>query len=249
MSIQPINTNLMSVPQILQNLTTNPGQSAVSDKSDGMPDFSFSSGNNGVTGLALTSQSYSSDKLVMQYQNKDGDSLTLSMESIEYQKAMVTANGSASKEDWKKIVDFMKQQYTSMKDEIVKSFLKSNGMDVKDNTNADGASQAASSNDIPGLPAYWNAENTSQRIVDFATSFLGMFKGSGQDFVAMIKDAIDKGFSQAKDDIGDVPDAVSKLTSTTHDLVMKKLDAWAQEQGITNTADQQAGGQATKQAA
>jgi len=248
MSVQPINTNLLNIAQILPGAANNQEQPAILNDNSDAP-FDTYSGSNGVSSLAQVSESYISNKLVMQYQNKDGDSLTLSMESVEYQKAMVTASGSNSQDDWKKIVDFMKQQYTSMKDEIVKGFLKSNGMDVQDNSSSDGAAQTDQSGDIPGLPAYWNAENTSQRIVDFATSFLSMFKGSGQDFLAMIKDAIDKGFSQAKDDAGDVPDAVSKLTSNTHDLVMKKLDAWAQAQGITNSTDQQPSDQVAAQAA
>jgi hypothetical protein len=201
MSVQAINTNLMSVPQILPKSSNYPGQSAA--------------------GL-----------------EKDGDSVTLSTESIEYQKAMLTANGVNSEEDWKKVKDFLKEQYESLKAEIIKGFLKSNGMEVQNEKSADNASQTTSTDEIPGLPEYWNAENTSQRIVDFATSFYSMFKGSGEDFLAMIKDAIGQGFSQAKDITGELPDAVSKLVNNTHDLVMKKLDAWAQQQGITTEADQ-----------
>jgi hypothetical protein len=135
-------------------------------------------------------------------------------------------------------VDFLKEQYVSLKAEIIKGFMKSNGMEVTDEKSAENASQTSSTDEIQGLPEYWNAENTSQRIVDFATSFYSMFKGSGEDFLAMIKDAIGQGFSQAKDITGDLPDAVSKLVNNTHDLAMKKLDAWAQEQGIGTGADQ-----------
>lgn len=237
MSVQAINTSLMNVSQILPTLSYTPEKSSSATLGNDN-EFSSNSANNGVSSLALTSEQYSLTKTVQQYQNKDGDSVTLSMESVEYQKAMLTASDTNSKDDWKKIVDYMKQQYSSMKEEIIKSFLKSNGIEVKDSSNTGSTSQTASSDEIPGLPEYWNAENTSQRIVDFATSFLSMFKGSGQDFLAMIKDAIDKGFSQAKDITGDLPDAVSKLTSNTHDLVMQKLDAWAKEQGITTEADQ-----------
>jgi hypothetical protein len=85
------------------------------------------------------------------------------------------------------------------------------------------------SKEIPGLPEYWNAENTSQRIVDFALSFAGMFKGTDDEFVSMIKDAIEKGFSQAKDILGDLPDPVGKLVEKTHALVMDKIDKWASD--------------------
>ena len=237
MSVEAINSSLMNISKILPTLSYTPEQSGSATLSNDGESSPYSA-NNGVSSLALTSEQYSLTKTVLQYQNKDGDSVTLSTESVDYQKAMLTASDTNSKDDWKKVVDYLKQQYSSLKDEIIKSFLKSNGVDVQDSSNADSTSQTASSDEISGLPEYWNAENTSQRIVDFATSFLGMFKGSGQDFLAMIKDAIDKGFSQAKDITGDLPDAVSKLVSNTHDLVMKKLDAWAQQQGITTEADQ-----------
>jgi hypothetical protein len=248
MSVEAINTSLMNVAKILPAHSYTPEQSASATLNNDN-EFSPYSANNGVSNLALLSEQYSSTKMVMQYQNKDGDSVTLSTESIEYQKALLTADGTNSKDDWKKVVDFMKQQYSSLKEEIIKNFLKSNGVDVKDNSNTNTTSQTASTDEIPGLPEYWNAENTSQRIVDFATSFLSMFQGSGQDFLAMIKDAIDKGFSQAKDITGDLPDAVTKLVNNTHDLVMKKLDTWAQQQGITTVADQQTAEQDVAQAA
>jgi hypothetical protein len=233
MTVQAINTNLMNVAQILPKSSNYSGQSAATglENNGEYPQFT---GNNGITSLSLTSEYFSSDKTVVQFQSKDGDSVTLSSESVEYQKAMLTANGNNSKEDWQKVINYLKEQYSSMKAEIVKGFLKSNGVDVQDETGTDGTAQTTSTDSIPGLPEYWNAENTSQRIVDFATSFLSMFKGSGQDFLAMIKDAIDQGFSQAKDITGDLPDPVSKLVNNTHDLVMKKLDAWALQQGIAS---------------
>jgi hypothetical protein len=237
MSVQAITSSLMNVSQILSSLSNNTGKSATLNNDGESSPYST---NNGVSGLGLTSEQYSLTQTVLQYQNKDGDSVTLSTESVEYQKAMLTASDTNSKDDWKKVVDYLKQQFSSLKEEIIKSFLKSNGVDVQDSTAADSASQTSSNSEIPGLPEYWNAENTSQRIVDFATSFYSMFKGSGQDFLAMIKDAIDKGFSQAKDITGDLPDAVGKLVNNTHDLVMKKLDAWAKDQGITTEAGQTA---------
>jgi hypothetical protein len=236
MSVQVINPSLMNVSQILPKLSYAQGQSSsLQDNNESSP----YSTNNGVSSLALTSEQYSLTKTVLQYQNNDGDSVTLSMESIDYQKAVLSASDANSKDDWKKVVDYLKQQYSSLKDEIIKGFLKSNGVDVQDNSTVDSTSQTNSNSDIPGLPDYWNADNTSQRIVDFATSFYSMFKGSGQDFLAMIKDAIDKGFSEAKDMTGDLPDAVSNLVKNTHDLVMKKLDDWAQQQGISTGDGQQ----------
>jgi hypothetical protein len=226
MSVQSINATLMNVPQILPKLS-----GTENSHKQGLSSFASTSGNTAGLGLVLTSEKYSSNSMVLDYKNADGDSVILSTQSIEYQKAMLSANGINSEEDWKKLVDYLKEQYTSLKEEIIKGFLKSNGQEVSENKTA------ADSGEIAGLPEYWNAENTSQRIVDFATSFLGAFKGSGEEFLSMIKDAIEKGFAQAKDIMGDLPDAVGKLVNTTHDLTMKKLDAWAAQQGIaTDTA-------------
>jgi hypothetical protein len=248
MSVQPINTTLMNVPQLLSKISKNNGAS-VDDFSDTGTSLLSNPGNSGTSGSVLTSDYLSINAVSMQFQNNDGDSVMLSAQSLEYQKTMLASSDSTSVEDWKKLVQYLKEQYTSLKEEIIKGFLKSNGVEVKDTKSTDTANQTSDSADIPGLPEYWNAENTSQRIVDFATSFLSMFKGSGQDFLAMIKDAIDKGFSQAKDITGDLPDAVSKLVGNTHDLVMKKLDAWAAQQGITTGTDQQTPEKTVAQAA
>jgi Domain of unknown function (DUF5610) len=246
MSVQAINSSMMNLSQIMPALTNDSEQSSSLNNDNESSPYSA---NNGVSNIALVSEQYSLTKSVMQFQNKDGDSVTLSTESIEYQKAMLTANGTNSQDDWKKVVDYMKQQYSSLKDEIMQSFYKSQGLDVQDNSTTGGTSQASSNDTIPGLPAYWNAENTSQRIVDFATSFLSAFKGSGQDFLTMIKNAIDQGFSEAKNVTGDQTDAVGNLVNNTHDLVDKKLDEWAQQQGITTDDSQQTDGQTVAQAA
>ena len=74
------------------------------------------------------------------------------------------------------------------------------------------------------VPEYWNAENTSQRIVDFATSFLSAFDGAPEEFQNDIKEAIKKGFEEAKDIMGELPEASAKLYNDTYELTMEKLD-------------------------
>jgi hypothetical protein len=240
MSVQPVSSAMMNVNQLIPQVPNNAIIPYNGSSNAGFPlDDSYLGQSNGA-GLVLTSQNYSASSLALAYQSKDGDSVTLSTQSIEFQKAMLSVNGSNSPEDWKKIVDYLKDQFASLKAEIIKSFLKSNGQQTGDSTATTGSDQTSATDEIPGLPEYWNAENTSQRIVDFATSFLGAFKGSGEEFLSMIKDAIDKGFSQARDITGDLPDPVAKLVNNTHDLVMKKLDAWAEQQGIKQPDNTQA---------
>jgi hypothetical protein len=90
---------------------------------------------------------------------------------------------------------------------------------------ADG-SDAAQSDEEANVPPYWNAENTSDRIVHFATQ---MAEISGLDlgeFAAKIKDAIGAGFDQAKQATGELPGAAGKLNKDTKDLVFAKLSKW-----------------------
>lgn len=83
---------------------------------------------------------------------------------------------------------------------------------------ADGAGEAQ-------VPEYWNAENTSDRIVHFATQ---MAEISGLD-PQTILDAVGKGFDQAQDATGDLPGAAGKLNKDTKDLVFSKLTKWLED--------------------
>jgi hypothetical protein len=191
----------------------------------------------------LSSEYYSVDRLAVTYTNKDGDSVSLNMEHIEYQKAQidVQTDGPGNDQDWQKIVEQIKNEFVRMKQDMIAKFMESvtgkkndeNGIGATPVVDGnDSVSRAETTDEIKGLPEYWNAENTSQRIVDFATSFLSMFEGKGQDFLNMIKGAIEEGFSQAQDMLGNLPDPVSKLVNDTHDLVFKKLEDWAKASGI-----------------
>ena len=77
---------------------------------------------------------------------------------------------------------------------------------------------------------YFNPENTAKRITDFAMAFLGAFQSNHADqtkndalsgFFDLAKDAIAKGFDQAKNILGDL---YGETANSTYDLVMKALD-------------------------
>jgi len=75
------------------------------------------------------------------------------------------------------------------------------------------------------VPDYWNSENTSQRIVDFAMSFRSLAPElSDEEYIQQVRDAAEKGFKLAKKDIGDLPGPSAKLYNNTYDLTMKKFD-------------------------
>lgn len=177
---------------------------------------------NGLKG-SIVHERYSAQKYALEFTSKDGDKVSFSVESIEYQKNSIEFSANGSKDDFNKLKTFVKDELRKMSKEIVKGFLKDAGIQNTDNENV---------NDIDSsdIPEYWNAENTSQRIVDFATSFFGAFKGDKGEFLSKIKEAIEKGFDQAKKMWGgEFPKAASNLVKNTHDLIMEKLDEWAGE--------------------
>lgn len=77
------------------------------------------------------------------------------------------------------------------------------------------------------VPEYWNAENTSDRIVAFATSFASIH-GDGE-FAEKILKAVADGFEQAHALTGDLPGAAGKLNRDTKALVFEKLEKWLEE--------------------
>lgn len=187
------------------------------------------SGSNRSVSMAV--ESYKSESLYMEYTSKDGDKAVLSYKNVEYQKAQIQidAGSGTSDEDWKKIVDQIMEDYKSLRSEMLKRFF---GDSTGDSDGTDKVKPTANIQ-AAAVPEYWNAENTSQRILDFATQFLDAFKGSGEEFLAKIRNAIKEGFQMAHKELGDLPDSVNKLVQDTFDLTMKKLDAWAQEKGIS----------------
>jgi len=85
---------------------------------------------------------------------------------------------------------------------------------------------------LASLQDYFSPENTAQRILDIATSFFGISeiaKAEGdteaarQKFSDFIGSAIDEGFRQARDILGDLPENVSTGIEKTHSLVFAGL--------------------------
>jgi len=79
----------------------------------------------------------------------------------------------------------------------------------------------------------WNSDKTSDRIVDFAKAmYEAMLANDGgtenneklEKFKNMLVDAIDQGFGEAKQELGDIPDVIAELQQKTRDLIGKKLD-------------------------
>ncbi len=90
---------------------------------------------------------------------------------------------------------------------------------------AEPGEEAGAMDEEYGVPEYWNAENTSDRIVAFATSFAGIF-GDDPDFAETMVNAVAEGFAQAGAILGELPGMAGKLNRDTRDKVFEKLDIW-----------------------
>jgi hypothetical protein len=189
---------------------------------------SISSNNYAVSARAVT-ENFSSTKFSFDYTSKDGDMVSFSMESLEYNKSLLEVSATGSQEDMKELVDRIKDNLDKMEKSFLKSFLNDNGVDVLDTQTAEEATSVE-------IPEYWNAQNTSQRIVDFAVSFYQSFKGSGEDFLSTVTNAIDEGFKQAREMLGDLPEEFNNLINDTYALVNEKLSSWAAEKNIAVAA-------------
>ena len=180
-------------------------------------------------GVSLTGQYYQSTQFAMDFTSSDGDRVSLSYQSVEYLQASVSVQGNNGTDSTvNDMSSYLKDQLLTLKKEILDSLSKNTG-GTADSTPAASAADTTGKLDIP---EYWNADNTSQRIVDFATSFSSAFKGQGADFLKTIKDAIEKGFNEAESMLGKLPDSVAGLLKDTYDQIMKKLDSWAASNGI-----------------
>ena len=75
------------------------------------------------------------------------------------------------------------------------------------------------------VPEYWNAENTSKRIVDFAMSFRSLAPElSDEKYIKKMRGAVELGYKLAKKDLGGLPGPSAKLFNDTYNLTMKKFD-------------------------
>lgn len=172
---------------------------------------------------------WSSESCALEYHNKDGDAFTVSLEYSSYKCINVTTSNKVQSEDWQKVVDSIKDEFIRLHKEMKNTLVQSiEGNAVKKSE----PQKNDKTNKIQGLPEYWNAENTSQRIVDFAISFYDLAQCSGKEYYEMMRGAIEEGFSQAMSQLGEMPDCVSSLAYDTIEQALEKLQAWAHDQGI-----------------
>ena len=188
-------------------------------KAPGRPKFDYS-----VEGYA-----YHKEELNIKYQNKDGDflELTYNSESVHGFKADAAGNTEEDRKYFKELLeqlrDFIMEQERRLLESIFGEGWENGEKTVQ---TAEGTESSSELN----IPEYWNAENTSQRIVDFATSFFEISGKDAEEFGKVIIDAVKKGFEEANEILGNsLPGPVAELISDTQRLTLEKLDAWVAE--------------------
>ncbi|MBL8026907.1 MAG: DUF5610 domain-containing protein [Fibrobacteres bacterium] len=179
----------------------------------------------------------SEEKIDFTYKSKDGDTLTIN--ATRTTSLTYTKNGTfkdahvriLTPEEGEKLRSSLKQELIDYKEELLKKFVEANGGDWKD---IDPTTGEVTDEDVTALeaqmPEYWSAENTAQRIVDFATSFFSSYEGEdAAEFFKKARAAIEDGFGQALKELGELPGVVGKLIDKTHRLISEKLDAFEKQ--------------------
>lgn len=93
------------------------------------------------------------------------------------------------------------------------------------NLKVDAATQAQAQKDV-AEDGYWGVNQTSDRIIDFATALTG----GDPDKIEEMREAFKKGYKQAEKTWGGELPEISKQT---YDAVMKKFDKLAEDAGLT----------------
>jgi len=182
---------------------------------------------------------YRTDSLTYDYKSKDGDTVHL-----EYKRAELAMSMNNTKATALKPYQMSPEQAEKFRKGLNDELLRYKELLIKSITDPDGILDTEQDDEVAALeakmPEYWNADNTSQRIVDFAASFLSSFEGENSEFFKRIKAAIEEGFKQAKDMLGELPGAVGGLVQKTYDMTMDKLDAIERERASGQSQNAQA---------
>ena len=98
---------------------------------------------------------------------------------------------------------------------------------AKGDFTVDAATKAQAQKDI-AEDGYWGVEQTSNRIIDFATALTG----GDPDKIEEMREAFKKGYKMAEQTWGGkLPD----ISQRTYDAVMEKFDKMAEEAGLTTS--------------
>ena len=192
----------------------------------------------------MSAKHYSSDKVTLSYKSSTGEELTLKYEHEEYSAFDISLVSNGDKEKWKKIVDSIKDEFERFKAQAIHDLVVGGGEEQVGGVNPTldlSLDELKLKTDelIEKMPEEWRPDAVSDRILAFTTSFFGQTESEGEDFYNLAKDAILKGFEMAGDELGSLPGDIGEVIKRTREMVLAKLDKWAEEQGIIEAKEVQ----------
>ncbi len=191
------------------------------------------------SGLNVSAAHYSSDKVTLSYENDKGDKVKLEMEHSQFHSVKMENYSDADKEKWQSIVKDIREQFEQFKADAIADMLnlsdgesQAGGVNLNIEKMSPDELQIKTDELIEKMPEMWRPEAVSDRIVEFATNFFGSTESEGEDFYNLAISSIEEGFKLAGDDLGKLPGDIANVIKQTRELVMEKLERWAEEQGI-----------------
>lgn len=176
---------------------------------------------------------------VYEKSSEPSDSVTIKSPQKEDRSAIVAQLKADAEQRQSQLLDLVRQTMQGQGLAIAKTddmwrFLADGNFSVDPATKAQAQADVAED-------GYWGAEQTSDRILDFAKALAGDDPANADKML----DAFKKGFEDATKTWGkDLPD----LSKRTYDAVLKKFDDWKNSANSTGNTQQQAE-QASQQAA
>lgn len=191
--------------------------------------------NSGKTVVRFEAYGWQSETYEVKAKNSDGDSWESSGNQYSSAGYSVTAEVSGKGDlsgVFSQIESFLKDQEEKMA-KLWREHLKGSSPVSLDPT-------ATSSPTDALVPEYWNAENTSERIFQFATQFYEASGLSKEEYTEKITAAIKRGYKDARDMLGNLDPATSKLLEDTHQMTLDKVAKWAAQPDETSPSQVQA---------
>lgn len=164
-------------------------------------------------------------KVELYAKNSQGDTLEISYEaSTKLEFSMENADSKEVDSFLDKIDQYISEQHDKLFKELLKQ-LQSDSQGVR----GIGGQEI---DPVYQVPEYWNPENTSNRIVNFALSFFEISGLSQEEYADKVLNAIKKGFEDAKKMLGQLPPETEKLLNDTHQLALEKIQSWKEDASL-----------------
>ncbi len=190
-------------------------------------------------GASVSSMHYSSDSVSISYKNADGEELSIEMEHVEFKSTNLSRYSDEEKAHWSDVVKQIKEEFEKFKSEGLKGFIetdengKIHGKNNRDFSKMSTDELNKKTDELEmKMPEEWRPDAVSDRILQFVTAFYGKTESKGEDFYKIALGAIESGFKQAGHELGKLPGDIENIMTRTREMVLAKLDKWAEEQGI-----------------